>query len=153
MRRVRADRHGVEHDEVRHRAVAQHTPVTEPEARGRRGGHPPDRLLEAQDALVANELAENPGEAAVRARARLRAEERGVRSDHADRVAEEPPDPVGVRARRHLARAQALSEEEVAERVDGVDARLVDQLAQRSALPAGVLGPREVAEPDVAEAA
>ena len=61
--------------------------VGQPQA-GRRGaGHLADGLFEAEERLVAHELAEDAREGAVRARRRLVAEERGVGADHPDRMA------------------------------------------------------------------
>ena len=89
--RVRSDRRRVEDHDVGERAVAERPALAQAEPRGRRRGHLAHRLLEAQQRLVADELPEDARERAVRARARLRADERGVRADHADRVRHERP--------------------------------------------------------------
>jgi hypothetical protein len=64
-------------------------------------------------------------------------------------VLEEAADAVDVRAGRDLVRAEVLGEEEVAERVDRVAVGLVDQLAERLALPRQQLLAVEVADADV----
>src|SRR5207249_9696019 len=94
-----------------------------------------------------------PWEAPVGPRRRLLAEEGAVGPDHPDRVAEEAPDPIGVRTRGDLARAEVLGEQQVAQDVDGVITPVVDQLPEAAALPAAVLGSGQIADPDVAQAA
>src|SRR6478735_4886940 len=122
-----------------------------PRSRNPRRAAAADGILEPQDPLVAHELAEDPGVAAVGPGARLVADERAVRPDHSVPVPQEPPDPVRVGARRHLVRAEALLEEQVAEDVDRIGATVVDQRAQGAALERPVVREVELAEADVAE--
>ena len=58
-----------------------------------------------------------------------------------------------VRAGRHLVEPEVLREEEVAQQLHEVLAGFATDLAERPALPAGVLRPPEVAEPDVGDPA
>ena len=59
------DRRRVEHDDVGHEAVGERPAVAQAEAGGRRAGHLVHRLLEREQRLVAHELAEDPRERAV----------------------------------------------------------------------------------------
>ena len=87
VRRVAPDRRRIEHDEVGQVAVADRAALAQPEPRGGRAGHLADRLLEAEQRLVAHELAEDARVAAVGPRAGLRPDEGRVRPDHPDRMA------------------------------------------------------------------
>src|SRR5258706_5112208 len=66
---------------------------------------------------------------------------------------EETTDAIDVRPGRHLVDTEVLGEEQVAEGVDGVRPRVVDQFAHRPAFPAEALRPLEIPDPDLAQAA
>ena len=138
-----ADGRGVEQHEVRREAVREHAAVAEAEACRRHPGHAVDRLLEAEQPLLAHELAEDPRVRAVRPRRRLVRDEDAIGPDHRLGMAQEGPDPVDVRPGRDLVHPQVLGEEQVADRVDGVVAGLAHDVAERPPLPRQVLRPGE----------
>ena len=150
--RVRSDRRRVEDHDVGERAVAQGPALAQAEPGRRCRGHLAHRLLDAQQRFVADELAEDARERAVRARARLRADERGVGADHADRVRHERPKGLGPRTARDLVDREVLVEEEVADRIDRVAAGLVHHVRERARLPPEVVRVPERAEAHVGPA-
>src|SRR5215212_4236216 len=139
VRGVRSHRRGIEYHEVGDRIVRDASAALEPEPLGRHGGHLRNRLLEAEEALVPHELAEDPRVAAVAPRARLRADERRVRTDHRNGVLIEPPDPIGVRPGSHLVQAKVLVEQEVTQPIHELRAVLGADLAERPALTVPVV--------------
>ena len=102
-----------------------------------------------EERLVAHELAEDAREAAVGPRAGLLAEERAVRPDHPDRVGDEQRQAGRRGTARHLADAEVLGEEQVADDVERVVAGLAHHVRDGPALPAQVLGTAEGTEPDI----
>src|ERR1039458_6357729 len=68
----------VEYDHVGEEPIAQAAAIRDPESGGRRRGHLADRLFEAEQALVTDELAQDPGKRTVGSRAGLVAYEHGI---------------------------------------------------------------------------
>jgi diguanylate cyclase (GGDEF)-like protein len=98
VRGVAPDGLGVEHDEIGQVAIADRAALPKTESRRRGTGHLSDRLLQAEQALVSDELAEDPRIGAVRPRARLGADERRVGPHHPDRMLDEVGEAPGPRS-------------------------------------------------------
>ena len=144
--RGRADRGRVEQHDVRRAAVGEQPRSRSPR---RAAGIPVMRWTASSSPSSRSSRTNWPRirgyEPYVRGRGLVR-DQHAVGPDHRLRVAEERPDPVRVRPRRHLVHPEVLGEQEVADRVDRVASRLAHDVAQRPALPGEVLRPGEGAE-------
>ena len=143
----------IEHHNVRLHTVPQNTPALQPKSLGRYRRHLLHGLLQAEQALFTDQLAQNVGEGAVATRIRPVVGEETVAAHHLRRVLEYSAYVVLIARPRYERHVQVLLNEQVAYRVHHALALSIGHVYQGAALPLFVLIRTDVAEDVVLQAA